>query len=180
MANKNSLLALYKDRSDYANYLTSEMWKLAPFFTTTIIAMITIPLALSGSSVVDDLSLLSFFPFIGIVLSLSGIIVLLHQSRGFYKTLYALSIIRKTLVKDFKALFKNANVDTNDDSAIAKEFNEIGILHVDFKKYPTLRCYLRDNVFRWRPFSIRTVIYILYGIFVVINILLIYLFLTIK
>ena len=62
MANKDSLLALYKDRSDYANYLTSEMWKLTPFFTTIIIAMITIPLALSGISVVEKHQQSFFFP----------------------------------------------------------------------------------------------------------------------
>lgn len=140
--------------------------------------MITIPLALSSGELVSDIRLLSFFPFIGVVLSFSGIIVLIHQRRVFYETLYAISTIRKALIKDLKELFKNPNVNLNDDELVTEEFKKIGIMHIDFSDFPTVKCYKKSNVIRWRPFSISIIFLFLYGVFIVINFILIYLFLT--
>ena len=164
--NKGQFIALYNKQVDIANSHTSLMWKEINFFVTITLATITIPIALLGIDNIDKI-LLNIFPFLGIIFSLFGFWSLKHESDAFYTTLYSQSKIREKI--NFTPLVNKNN---------HKEYEKIGILHIDFEEYPSVCDYLKANVFRLK--SIRTAIFVVYIIFILLNIFLLFYFLSIS
>jgi len=168
MKSKDVLIALYQERSSLATWHNSLMEKETAFFMTLILAMMTIPIALFGNGVNNKI-FLSVFPFFGILFSISGFLTLKRESEGFYKSLYALSVIRNSLAEDLNEILPDINFNNSPSRAeLARGFRKIGIYHINLDKYKKLSKYLKDNVFRLR--SNRMILYLMYLLFVLVNI----------
>jgi len=157
------LIAIYNERSDLANVLASFIDKEISFFTTIILATITATIALLDY--IRDTRILSIFSILGIIFSLAGLFTFNTQRKRFYRSLYSLSIIRKSLSKQFGKIIPG--IDTNNDHEFSIKLNEIGIYQIDFDKYPTITDYLKS---RSILSSSLKYIYLIYSIFIILNI----------
>ena len=168
--NERKLLnKLYNERSELAIFHATLMWKEITFFSTIILATITIPIALLRIQPNTYKEVLVVFPILGLLFSIAGFWALYRESKGFYSALYSISLIREILSGDIKDFFTKVNV--NSKYSLSKKYNLIGIYHIDFDLYPNLCEYLKANIIRLK--SIRTVLYLFYILFGGINIILI-------
>ena len=104
---EDNLISLYQERSNLANHHASLFWEQIIFFSTIILATITIPIAIlqfSGGNLKPifdwcciKIEIFQIFPVLGIIFSIFGIVALYRQSIAFYETLYSLSKIREKL-----------------------------------------------------------------------------------
>ena len=163
------LINLYNDLSQLANQHTNLWLDEVKFYTTLIIATITIPIALKQIGFGNQLYLI-IFSFVGIFFCLSGIYTMFREAYGFQKTLFAMSKIREHLL-DVCPNFKN-NIN-RENKNIANQLTSIGIYHVDFED--ERNCSLRSHLIHrlTRVTSNNVVFSSIYIVFILFHILLI-------
>jgi len=99
------LRALLAEQRSLANEYHTSIWRSAHFFSALITALLGLSAILIGSEAPKIL--IVFFPFLALILSIFGILVLYRGSRYYLQATYAISVLRNKL--DIPDSLKKAN-----------------------------------------------------------------------
>ncbi|MEA2075415.1 MAG: hypothetical protein U9O85_06740 [Euryarchaeota archaeon] len=152
---EKDLRALLAEQRSLANEYHTSIWRSAHFFSALIIALLGLSAVLIGSQAPTILILT--FPFLALLFSIFGMLVLYRGSRYYLQATYAISVIRNKLdIRD--AINKN-------------ELKEFGIDDLLCDRFSSAEEYVKERSINLKQFRIRTIIYWIYIILFILSLL---------
>lgn len=152
---EEDLRALLAEQRSLANEYHTSIWRSVHFFSALITALLGLSGVLVGSAAPKLLVVV--FPFLALLFSIFGILVLYRGSRYFLQATYAISVIRNKL--------SIQNVITK------KELKRFGIDDLLCDRFPSAEDYVKKRSFSLLHFRIRTIIYWIYIVLALMSLL---------
>lgn len=150
---EEDLRALLAEQRSLANEYHTSIWRSSDFFTALIIALLGLSAILIGAQAPKVLVLT--FPFLALLFSILGIMVLYRMSRYYLQATYAISVIRNKLdIRD--ALSKH-------------ELKVFGIDDLLCDRFPSADKYVKERSINLGHFRIRTIIYWIYIVLAILS-----------
>ncbi len=152
---EKDLRALLAEQRSLANEYHTSIWRSAHFFSALITALLGLSAVLIGSQAPTILILT--FPFLALLFSIFGIIVLYRGSRYYLQATYAISVIRNKL--DIR------------DAINKDELKAFGIDDLLCDRFPSAEDYVTKRSINLKQFRIRTIIYWIYIVLAILSLL---------
>ena len=150
---EDDLRALLAEQRSLANEYHTSIWRSVHFFSALITALLGVSVILIGSKAPKIL--IVTFPFLALLFSIFGIMVLYRGSRYFLQATYAISVIRNKL--DIQnAINKN-------------ELKTFGIDDLLCDRFSSAQDYVNKRIMNLKRFRIRTIIYWIYIVLAILS-----------
>ncbi len=143
---EEDLRALLSEQRSLANEYHTSIWRSVHFFSALITALLGLSVILIASEAPKVLVV--SFPFLALLFSIFGILVLYRGSRYFLQATYAISVIRNKL--DIQDPMKK------------HELKVFGIDDLLCDRFPSAEDYVKKRSINLKQFRIRTIIYWIY------------------
>ena len=150
---EEDLRALLAEQRSLANEYHTSIWRSVHFFSALITALLGLSGILIGSQAPKIL--IVAFPFLALLFSIFGILVLYRGSRYFLQATYAISVIRNKLGIQ--------------DMINKKELKLFGIDDLLCDRFTSAEEYVKKRSFNLRQIRIRTIIYWIYIILAIMS-----------
>jgi hypothetical protein len=152
---EEDLRALLAEQRSLANEYHTSIWRSAHFFSALIIALLGLSAVLIGSQAPTILTVT--FPFLALLFSIFGIIVLYRGSRYYLQATYAISVIRNKL--DIKNCLNKG------------ELKEFGVDDLLCDRFSSAEEYVKERSINLKQLRIRTIIYWIYIVLAILSLL---------
>lgn len=152
---EEDLRALLAEQRSLANEYHTSIWRSVHFFSALITALLGLSGLLTGSQAPKILIVV--FPFLALLFSIFGILVLYRGSRYFLQATYAISVIRNKL--DIQNAINK------------KDLKLYGIDDLLCDRFSSAEEYVKKRSFSLRHFRIRTIIYWIYIVLAIMSVL---------
>jgi hypothetical protein len=152
---EEDLRALLSEQRSLANEYHTSIWRSSQFFSALITALLGLSALLIGSEAPKILVV--FFPFLALIFSLFGILVLYRGSRYYLQATYAISVIRNKL--DIQNSLKK------------NELKAFGIDDLLCDRFSSAEEYVKKRSINLKQFRIRTIIYWIYIVLAIMSLL---------
>ncbi len=149
------LRALLSEQRSLANEYHTSIWRSSHFFAALITALLGLSAILIGSEAPKILVVI--FPFLALIFSIFGILVLYRGSRYYLQATYAISVLRNKL--DIQNSLKK------------KELKAFGIDDLLCDRFSSAEEYLKKRSITLKQFRIRTIIYWIYIVLAIMSLL---------
>ncbi len=152
---EEDLRALLSEQRSLANEYHTSIWRSSHFFAALITALLGLSAILIGSEAPKILVVI--FPFLALIFSIFGILVLYRGSRYYLQATYAISVLRNKL--DIQ------------DSLKKEELKAFGIDDLLCDRFSSAEEYLKKRSINLKQFRIRTIIYWIYIVLAIMSLL---------
>ncbi len=152
---EEDLRALLSEQRSLANEYHTSIWRSSHFFAALITALLGLSAILIGSEAPKILVVI--FPFLALIFSIFGILVLYRGSRYYLQATYAISVLRNKL--DIQNSLKK------------KELKAFGIDDLLCDRFSSAEEYLKKRSITLKQFRIRTIIYWIYIVLAIMSLL---------
>ena len=152
---EEDLRALLSEQRSLANEYHTSIWRSSHFFAALITALLGLSAILIGSEAPKILVVI--FPFLALIFSIFGILVLYRGSRYYLQATYAISVLRNKL--DIQ------------NSLEKKELKAFGIDDLLCDRFSSAEEYLKKRSITLKQFRIRTIIYWIYIVLAIMSLL---------
>ncbi|MEA1957289.1 MAG: hypothetical protein U9N01_02915 [Euryarchaeota archaeon] len=152
---EEDLRALLSEQRSLANEYHTSIWRSSHFFAALITALLGLSAILIGSEAPKILVVI--FPFLALIFSIFGILVLYRGSRYYLQATYAISVLRNKL--DIQ------------DSLKKEELKAFGIDDLLCDRFSSAEEYLKKRSITLKQFRIRTIIYWIYIVLALMSLL---------
>ncbi len=152
---EEDLRALLSEQRSLANEYHTSIWRSSHFFAALITALLGLSAILIGSEAPKILVVI--FPFLALIFSIFGILVLYRGSRYYLQATYAIYLLSN------KLYIKNS-VKNN-------ELNAFGIYDLICDRFSSAEEYLKKRSITLKQFRIRTIIYWIYIVLAIMSLL---------
>ncbi|MGB7531941.1 MAG: hypothetical protein WA977_03035 [Halobacteriota archaeon] len=152
---EEDLRALLSEQRSLANEYHTSIWRSSHFFAALITALLGLSAILIGSEAPKILVVI--FPFLALIFSIFGILVLYRGSRYYLQATYAISVLRNKL--DIQ------------NSVKKKELKAFGIDDLLCDRFSSAEEYLKKRSINLKQFRIRTIIYWIYIVLAIMSLL---------
>ena len=152
---EDDLRALLVEQRSLANEYHTSIWRSVHFFSALITGLLGLSGILIGSHAPKIL--IVAFPFLALLFSIFGILVLYRGSRYFLQATYAISVIRNKL--DIQNAINK------------KDLKLFGIDDLLCDRFSSAEDYVKKRSINLRQFSIRTIIYWIYIVLAIMSVL---------
>ncbi|MCW3134566.1 MAG: hypothetical protein N2V78_09590 [Methanophagales archaeon] len=152
---EEDLRALLSEQRSLANEYHTSIWRSSHFFSALITALLGLSAILIGSEAPKILVVI--FPFLALLLSIFGILVLYRGSRYYLQATYAISVLRNKL--DIQ------------DSLEKDELKVYGIDDLLCDRFSSADEYVKERSINLKQFRIRTIIYWIYIVLALMSLL---------
>ncbi|HID20182.1 MAG TPA: hypothetical protein EYP28_04515 [Methanophagales archaeon] len=152
---EEDLRALLSEQRSLANEYHTSIWRSSHFFSALITALLGLSVILIGTEAPKIL--IVTFPFLALILSIFGILVLYRGSRYYLQATYAISVLRNKLDIE-NSLKKN-------------ELKAFGIDDLLCDRFSSADEYVKKRSINLNHFRIRTIIYWIYIVLAVISVI---------
>ena len=152
---EEDLRALLSEQRSLANEYHTSIWRSSHFFAALITALLGLSAILIGSEAPKILIVI--FPFLALIFSIFGILVLYRGSRYYLQATYAISVLRNKL--DIQ------------NSLEKKELKAFGIDDLLCDRFSSAEEYLKKRSINLKQFRIRTIIYWIYIVLAIMSLL---------
>ena len=152
---EEDLRALLSEQRSLANEYHTSIWRSSHFFAALITALLGLSAILIGSEAPKILVVI--FPFLALIFSIFGILVLYRGSRYYLQATYAISVLRNKL--DIQ------------NSLEKKELKAFGIDDLLCDRFSSAEEYLKKRSINLKQFRIRTIIYWIYIVLALMSLL---------
>jgi len=152
---EEDLRALLSEQRSLANEYHTSIWRSSHFFAALITALLGLSAILIGSEAPKILVVI--FPFLALIFSIFGILVLYRGSRYYLQATYAISVLRNKL--DIQ------------NSLEKKELKAFGIDDLLCDRFSSAEEYLKKRSINLKQFRIRTIIYWIYIVLAIMSLL---------
>ena len=152
---EEDLRALLSEQRSLANEYHTSIWRSSHFFAALITALLGLSAILIGSEAPKILIVI--FPFLALIFSIFGILVLYRGSRYYLQATYAISVLRNKL--DIQ------------NSLEKKELKAFGIDDLLCDRFSSAEEYLKKRSINLKQFRIRTIIYWIYIVLALMSLL---------
>lgn len=152
---EEDLRALLSEQRSLANEYHTSIWRSSHFFAALITALLGLSAILIGSEAPKILVVI--FPFLALIFSIFGILVLYRGSRYYLQATYAISVLRNKL--DIQ------------NSVKKKELKAFGIDDLLCDRFSSAEEYLKKRSITLKQFRIRTIIYWIYIVLAIMSLL---------
>ena len=152
---EEDLRALLSEQRSLANEYHTSIWRSSHFFAALITALLGLSAILIGSEAPKILIVI--FPFLALIFSIFGILVLYRGSRYYLQATYAISVLRNKL-------------DIH-NSLEKKELKAFGIDDLLCDRFSSAEEYLKKRSINLKQFRIRTIIYWIYIVLALMSLL---------
>lgn len=153
--NEEDLRALLSEQRSLANEYHTSIWRSAHFFSALITALLGLSALLIGSEAPKILVVI--FPFLALIFSIFGILVLYRGSRYYLQATYAISVLRNKL--DIQNSLKK------------NELKAFGIDDLLRDRFSSAEEYVKERSINLKQFRIRTIIYWIYIVLAIMSLL---------
>jgi len=153
--NEEDLRALLSEQRSLANEYHTSIWRSAHFFSALITALLGLSALLIGSEAPKILVVI--FPFLALIFSIFGILVLYRGSRYYLQATYAISVLRNKL--DIQNSLKK------------NELKTFGIDDLLRDRFSSAEEYVKERSINLKQFRIRTIIYWIYIVLAMMSLL---------
>ena len=153
--NEEDLRALLSEQRSLANEYHTSIWRSAHFFSALITALLGLSALLIGSEAPKILVVI--FPFLALIFSIFGILVLYRGSRYYLQATYAISVLRNKL--DIQNSLKK------------NELKTFGIDDLLRDRFSSAEEYVKERSINLKQFRIRTIIYWIYIVLAIMSLL---------
>lgn len=153
--NEEDLRALLSEQRSLANEYHTSIWRSAHFFSALITALLGLSALLIGSEAPKILVVI--FPFLALIFSVFGILVLYRGSRYYLQATYAISVLRNKL--DIQNSLKK------------NELKTFGIDDLLRDRFSSAEEYVKERSINLKQFRIRTIIYWIYIVLAMMSLL---------
>jgi hypothetical protein len=143
---EGDLRALLSEQRSLANEYHTSIWRSSHFFAALITALLGLSAILIGSEAPKILVVT--FPFLALIFSIFGILVLYRGSRYYLQATYAISVLRNKL--DIQNSLKK------------NELKAFGIDDLLCDRFSSAEDYVKKRSINLKQFRIRTIIYWIY------------------
>jgi hypothetical protein len=152
---EEDLRVLLTEQRSLANEYHTSIWRSVHFFSALITALLGLSGILIGSQAPKIL--IVAFPFLALLFSIFGILVLYRGSRYFLQATYAISVIRNKL--DIQNAINK------------KDLKVFGIDDLLCDRFSSAEDYVKKRSINLRQFRIRTIIYWIYIVLAIMSVL---------
>ncbi len=152
---EEDLRALLSEQRSLANEYHTSIWRSSHFFSALITALLGLSAILIGSEAPKILVVI--FPFLALIFSIFGILVLYRGSRYYLQATYAISVLRNKL--DIQ------------DSLEKDELKVYGIDDLLCDRFSSADEYVKERSINLKQFRIRTIIYWIYIVLALMSLL---------
>ncbi len=152
---EEDLRALLSEQRSLANEYHTSIWRSSHFFSALITALLGLSAVLIGSEAPEILALT--FPFLALLFSIFGILVLYRGSRYYLQATYAISVLRNKL--DIQ------------DSLKKDDLKVYGIDDLLCDRFSSAEDYVKKRSINLKQFRIRTIIYWIYIVLAIMSLL---------
>jgi hypothetical protein len=152
---EEDLRALLSEQRSLANEYHTSIWRSSHFFSALITALLGLSVILIGTEAPKIL--IVTFPFLALIFSIFGILVLYRGSRYYLQATYAISVLRNKLGIE-NSLKKN-------------ELKTFGIDDLLCDRFSSADEYVKKRSINLNLFRIRTIIYWIYIVLAVISVI---------
>jgi hypothetical protein len=152
---EEDLRALLSEQRSLANEYHTSIWRSSHFFSALITALLGLSVILIGTEAPKIL--IVTFPFLALIFSIFGILVLYRGSRYYLQATYAISVLRNKLGIE-NSLKKN-------------ELKAFGIDDLLCDRFSSADEYVKKRSINLNLFRIRTIIYWIYIVLAVISVI---------
>ncbi len=152
---EKDLRALLSEQRSLANEYHTSIWRSSHFFSALITALLGLSVILIGTEAPK--MLIVTFPFLALIFSVFGILVLYRGSRYYLQATYAISVLRNKLDIE-NSLKKN-------------ELKAFGIDDLLCDRFSSAEEYVKKRSINLNLFRIRTIIYWIYIVLAVISVI---------
>lgn len=152
---EEDLRALLSEQRSLANEYHTSIWRSSHFFAALITALLGLSAILIGSEAPKILVVI--FPFLALIFSIFGILVLYRGSRYYLQATYAISVLRNKL--DIQNSLKK------------EELKAFGIDDLLCDRFSSAEEYLKKRSINLKQFRIRTIIYWIYIVLAIMSLL---------
>ncbi|RLG32976.1 hypothetical protein DRN97_06090 [Methanosarcinales archaeon] len=152
---EEDLRALLSEQRSLANEYHTSIWRSSHFFSALITALLGLSAVLIGSEAPEILALT--FPFLALLFSIFGILVLYRGSRYYLQATYAISVLRNKL--DIQ------------DSLKKEDLKVYGIDDLLCDRFSSAEDYVKKRSINLKQFRIRTIIYWIYIVLAIMSLL---------
>jgi len=152
---EEDLRALLSEQRSLANEYHTSIWRSSHFFSALITALLGLSAVLIGSEAPEILALT--FPFLALLFSIFGILVLYRGSRYYLQATYAISVLRNKL--DIQ------------DSLKKDDLQAYGIDDLLCDRFSSAEDYVKKRSINLKQFRIRTIIYWIYIVLAIMSLL---------
>ncbi|MCW3129938.1 MAG: hypothetical protein N2V75_07580 [Methanophagales archaeon] len=152
---EEDLRALLSEQRSLANEYHTSIWRSSHFFSALITALLGLSAVLIGSEAPEILALT--FPFLALLFSIFGILVLYRGSRYYLQATYAISVLRNKL--DIQDSLKKDDLKT------------YGIDDLLCDRFSSAEDYVKKRSINLKQFRIRTIIYWIYIVLAIMSLL---------
>jgi hypothetical protein len=150
---EEDLRALLAEQRSLANEYHTSIWRSAHFFSALITALLGLSAILIGSQAPKIL--IVSFPFLALLFSIFGILVLYRGSRYYLQATYAISVLRNKL--DIQNSLKK------------NELTACGIDDLLCDRFSSAEDYVKKRSINLKQFRIRTIIYWIYIVLAIMS-----------
>jgi hypothetical protein len=152
---EEDLRALLSEQRSLANEYHTSIWRSSHFFAALITALLGLSAILIGSEAPKILVVT--FPFLALIFSIFGILVLYRGSRYYLQATYAISVLRNKL--DIQSSLKK------------NELKAFGIDDLLCDRFSSAEEYVKKRSINLKQFRIRTIIYWIYIVLAIMSLL---------
>jgi hypothetical protein len=152
---EGDLRALLSEQRSLANEYHTSIWRSSHFFAALITALLGLSAILIGSEAPKILVVT--FPFLALIFSIFGILVLYRGSRYYLQATYAISVLRNKL--DIQNSLKK------------NELKAFGIDDLLCDRFSSAEEYVKKRSINLKQFRIRTIIYWIYIVLAIMSLL---------
>ncbi len=152
---EKDLRALLSEQRSLANEYHTSIWRSSHFFSALITALLGLSVILIGTEAPK--MLIVTFPFLALIFSVFGILVLYRGSRYYLQATYAISVLRNKL--DIENSLKK------------DELKAFGIDDLLCDRFSSAEEYVKKRSINLNLFRIRTIIYWIYIVLAVISVI---------
>jgi hypothetical protein len=152
---EEDLRALLSEQRALANEYHTSIWRSSHFFSALITALLGLSVILMGTGAPKIL--IMSFPFLALILSIFGIMVLYRGSRYYLQAIYAISVLRNKL--DVGNSFKK------------NELMAFGIDDLLCDRFQSAEEYVKKRSINLIHFRIRTILYWIYMVLGVMSVI---------
>lgn len=152
---EEDLRTLLSEQRSLANEYHTSIWRSSHFFSALITALLGLSVILMGTGAPKIL--IVSFPFLALILSIFGILVLYRGSRYYLQATYAISVLRNKL--DIEDSFKKEDLKAS------------GIDDLLCDRFQSAEEYVKERSINLDHFRIRTIIYWIYIVLAIMSVI---------
>jgi len=152
---EEDLRTLLAEQRSLANEYHTSIWRSSHFFSALITVLLGLSVILIGSQA--PRILVVTFPFLALLFSIFGILVLYRGSRYYLQATYAISVLRNKL--DIQNTLKKGDLRAS------------GIDDLLCDRFPSAEEYVKKRSINLMHFRIRTIIYWIYIVLAILSLL---------